>query len=99
MQRQHVRVRDEAHGVALALVERLAVAGDLDEEPAARLEVLGHEVVEDDHVVLLGELHVVGDVLQDLGHEHQAALDVGRGLSEEERREAGEKELILIRDE
>ena len=31
-------------------------------------------------MLLLRELDVVGDVLQDLGHEHQAALDVLRRL-------------------
>lgn len=40
--------------------------------------MLPEEVVEGQHVLLLGELHVVGDVLQDLGHEHQPALHVRR---------------------
>jgi hypothetical protein len=48
----------------------------LDEEPPSRLKVAPDEVVEADHVLLLRELDVVSDVLQDLGHEHQAALDV-----------------------
>ena len=66
--------------MTLALVQRLAVRGDLDEEAPAGLKVPAHKVVKDDHVVLLGKLDVVGDVLQDLGHEHEAALDVGRRL-------------------
>ena len=64
----------------LGVVDRLAVGGDLDEEVAASLEVSLDELVEAEHVLLLGELDVVGDVLEDLGHEHETALDGGGRL-------------------
>ena len=47
----------------------------MGEDVAAHLEVSPDELVEAEHVLLLGELNVVGDVLEDLGHEHQVALD------------------------
>ena len=49
--------------------------------PAADGEVLLQEVVvEDAHVLLLGEEHVIGDVLHDLAHERQASLHARRRL-------------------
>lgn len=77
MQGQDVGVRDEGHGM-IGLVDGLAIRGDLDEEAPGDLEVGTEKVVEGEHVLLLAELHVVGDVLEDLGHEHEAALDGNR---------------------
>lgn len=77
---QDVGVGYKRHGVALALVEGFAVRSDLDEEAPAGLEVAADEVVEAEDVLLLGELDVVGDVLEDLGHEDESAFDVRRRL-------------------
>ena len=58
----------------------LCLENDLYEESSTVLKVPLDKLIAIEHVLLLGELHVVGDVLQDLGHEHEAALNVGRRL-------------------
>lgn len=52
-----------------------------ESSPSSSLEVGAQKVIEGQHVLLLAELHVVGDALQDLGHEHEAAFDLGTGLT------------------
>lgn len=39
------------------------------------------EVVERKHVLFFGELHMIGDVLEYLGHQHKAALNGRRHLT------------------
>ena len=47
---------------------------------ASSLEVVHEEFVVCRHVLLLGEEQVVGDVLHDLTHQSEAALDAGGRL-------------------
>ncbi len=81
MKRQNVGVGNEGHGVTLTrLIVTFAIGRDLNEKSSAGLEIFAYEIVEANHVILLAKVHVIGDVLQDLGHEHEAAFDVGRRL-------------------
>jgi hypothetical protein len=48
----------------------------LNKEPSSGFKVASDKVIEADHVLFLGELDVVGDVLQNLRHQHQAPFDV-----------------------
>ena len=48
--------------------------------PSGSFKILPQKVVEVQHVSLLAELDVIGDVLQYLGHEHQTSFDVRRRL-------------------
>ena len=53
---------------------------NLNEKSSSGFKVASDKVIEADHVLLLGELDVIGDVLQDLWHQHQPAFDVLRRL-------------------
>ncbi len=74
VQSQNVCITDKRDGVR-RLVLVVDVHRYLYKEPPTRLEVLGQKVVEHEHVLLLGELDVVGNVLEYLAHEHQPSLD------------------------
>jgi len=67
-----------------ALVVLFTVANEstknLNEKSSSGFKVASDKVIEADHVLLLGELNVICDVLQDLGHQHQPAFDVLRWL-------------------
>ena len=62
------------------MVNGLAVGCNLDKESSATLEVPLDKLIETEHVLFLGELYMVGNVLKDLGHEHQSTLDGGGWL-------------------
>ena len=66
VQGQHIGVADEGHGVGLGVVNGLAVRRDLDKESSAGFKVPLDKLVEHEHVLLLGKLHVVSNILQDL---------------------------------
>lgn len=67
VKRENIRVRDERHRM-IGLIDGLAVRCDLDEESPADLEVSLQKIIERKHVLFFAELHVIGDILQDLRH-------------------------------
>lgn len=70
MQSQHIGIGNKTHAVR-RLVHGLAIGGNLYKEASAGLEVITQKIVEAQHMLLLGELHMVGNVLQYFGHEHK----------------------------
>lgn len=56
---------------------RLRASTEHNNTPSARFKVALEKVIEGPHVLLLGEEHMVGNVLHDLAHESQASLHVG----------------------
>lgn len=63
------------------LFHALTIAGYLDEEPSCPFKMLPQEVIEGEHVLLFAELNMVGNVLQDLRHEHQPSLHLSTRLT------------------
>lgn len=63
------------------LFHTLTIASNLDEEPSCPFKVLPQEVIEGEHVLLFAELNMVGNVLKDLGHEHQPSLYLSTRLT------------------
>ena len=77
MQCQDIGVTDEGHGMTLALIQTFAIRGDLFEENPSNFKVGLDKFIEEQHVTFLGKLHMIGDILQDFGHQHETSFDVG----------------------
>lgn len=63
------------------LIDGFTVRCNLNEEPATRFEMRSQEIVEAEHVLYLGEIHMVCNVLQDLAHQHQPTFDLSLNLN------------------